>query len=90
MHHYGHIDTTLYVEYLAMIMFVSGLSVRFIQNNQDAYIASRILLSISLLLFYLQTLRYFRLFKTIGPKLIMIEKMVSIFFLKFDTYNMHE
>ncbi len=64
------------VELFAILLFLCGLTVRFIENNLNTYVAARILFSISLLLWYIKSLKYYTVFRNIGPKLVMIEEMV--------------
>ena len=63
------------IQFLAIVFFIVGMILRFI-DDKSCYIAARIVLSIDLILWYIKSLVIFTLFKSLGPKITMIGRMV--------------
>ena len=67
------------LDVLALTLFVIGTVLRFGVNSKVVE-AARIILAFNLFIWYFRFLEYFTFFKTIGPKVLMIGKMVIIFY----------
>lgn len=61
------------VDLSTLVVFSIGVSLRF---NQETLDAARIILAIDLVIFYVRVLQIFSIHKNLGPKLIMIQRMV--------------
>ena len=74
----GYITNTWnIVDLLAIFMFVLGIILRFLPYT-DTLEAARVVFSLNLVVFFLRILHIFSVFKELGPKLVMIGKMVSL------------
>lgn len=65
-----------------LLLFGIGLGLRFFPGT---FQAARIVLALDLMVFYMRLLQSFSVSKNLGPKLIMIARMVS-FVLKLKTF----
>ena len=65
------------MDMLNLILFTVGLVLRFFPST---FPAARIILCIDLLFFFVRVLNSFLVVKSLGPKLLMIERMVSTSF----------
>jgi hypothetical protein len=65
------------IEVFALFGFIIGIILRFIPNNHNCYIASRVVLSIDIIIWYLKTLHICTLIKELGPKLLMMIRMTK-------------
>ena len=63
-----------FIDLTAMVMFISGVPLRYTDNDNTA----QILLAFSMMLFYLRTLHMASFNRTLGPVLEMIWEMVRI------------
>lgn len=63
------------IEVGASIGFIIGIILRFIPNNYNCYLASRIILSIDISVWFTKTLDTYMIIKQLGPKLVMIVRM---------------
>ncbi|RNA33304.1 transient receptor potential cation channel subfamily M member 4-like, partial [Brachionus plicatilis] len=61
---------------IAIILFIVGIALRFIPNRPDCHKASRIILSLDVIFWFLNFLHVYTSVKVMGPKLIMMMKMV--------------
>ncbi|XP_033625076.1 transient receptor potential cation channel subfamily M member-like 2 isoform X2 [Asterias rubens] len=61
------------VDLSTLVVFSIGVSLRF---NQETLDAARIILAIDLVIFYVRVLQIFSIHKNLGPKLIMIQRMM--------------
>ena len=52
---------------------------RFIPNSYECYLAARILFSLDIIVWYIKALRFYSVIRNLGPKLVMIKKMVKAF-----------
>ena len=64
------------IDMITIILFIVGLTVK-ICGCLNCLDISRIILTVNLITFYLRILHIFSLHKKLGPKLVMIAKMVS-------------
>lgn len=64
------------IVYLAAIfLFITGMILRLIPNRPDCFKASRIILSLDIILWFFNYLQTYTSVKFMGPKLIMMQKM---------------
>ena len=70
------------------ILFYIGLILRCIHvdENRDTFTAARIVLAYDLELWFLRSFTFLGIAQKMGPKLVMIRKMVKRFFFKFLSY----
>ena len=61
---------------LAILLFIAVYVFRFIPNSYDCYLTARILLSIDIILWFIKSLHTYTCFRIMGPKLIMINRMM--------------
>ena len=64
------------VDLATLLLFAVGIALRFFENFVDY---ARIILALDLAVFYIRILQIFSVSKKLGPKLIMIAKMVRHF-----------
>ncbi|CAF0758789.1 unnamed protein product [Brachionus calyciflorus] len=78
-------DTWNYIDLFGCSIFLIGFSLRIasIFTNENLFIAARIIYAFDLSIWYLRLLHVAIVFKSLGPKLVMIQKMVYdlLFFL---------
>jgi hypothetical protein len=68
------------------LLFYIGLILRFTDTyNEEAFFAPKIILAYDLELWYMRSLMFLGIAKHMGPKLVMIRKMVCIIF-HFNIY----
>ena len=65
-----------WIDIASYVLFGTGVVLR---HNEDTLAAARVLQACSLFVFYLKLLNLFVISKGIGPKVIMIAKMVCYF-----------
>jgi transient receptor potential cation channel subfamily M protein 3 len=70
-------DFLNYVQFLAIVFFAAGISIRYVDNN-GCYLAARILLALDLIFWFLKYLVCFTFMKSLGPKITMIGKMMQV------------
>ena len=63
------------MEFIASIGFIIGIILRFIPDNYNCYLASRIILSLDIIIWFFQMLHAYSVVRYLGPKLFMIMKM---------------
>lgn len=69
-----------YLDISGGLMFTIGMSMRFISimtKNENLFLTARIILCIDLVAWYMRLLHVSVVFRSLGPKLVMIQKMVS-------------
>ena len=59
-----------------ILFFMVGIILRFVPNDDSSYKASRIIMSIDIFLWFFNFLHTYTSIKILGPKLIMIRKML--------------
>ena len=64
------------VDLLTLILFATGFVLRFFEPTLEA---ARVILALDLFVFFLRLLNIFTLYRNIGPKLVMIARMVGFF-----------
>ena len=64
---------------IAIIMFYVGITLRFISNDQ-CFLAARVILCVDILFWYVIGLKAYRFIKSVGPIVIVIEKMTAQLF----------
>lgn len=65
------------LDVLAILLFFVGLLLRCLPSA-DCYCAARVVLAVDLSIWFLRSMNMFAAVKRLGPKLLMIRKMVSI------------
>lgn len=74
-----------YIDIIGCILFTIAMALRFIAlgTNESVFIAARIILAIDLAVFFLRVLHVLINFQSLGPKLIMIQRMIKdlVFFM---------
>lgn len=63
------------VETIAGFGFILGMTLRFIPDNHEAYIASRIILCLDIILWFIKIMDTYSIIKELGPKLYMMFNM---------------
>jgi hypothetical protein len=72
-------DQWNYLDITGCLFFIIAIFLRIVSffYGKDYFIAARIILCIDLFIWYMRVLHFFKNFKTLGPKLIMIENMLK-------------
>lgn len=67
-----------YLDISGCLVFSIGISLRFLamSTGETLFVASRIVLCMDLCIWYVRLLHVSVVFKSLGPKLVMIQKMV--------------
>lgn len=65
------------LDVITILSFVTGIILKVIPDSPSCFEASRIILALNLMVFYFRILHIFSVHKELGPKLVMIGKMVS-------------
>nr|KAI8744050.1 transient receptor potential cation channel subfamily M member 2-like [Biomphalaria glabrata] len=65
-----------YLDIVCILLFALGISLRFVPDD-DFMTAARVILSINLITFFFRILQIFSINKQLGPKLVMIGKMLQ-------------
>ena len=73
-----------FLDLLTILLFIAGIVLQ-VLNCDDCFDASRIVLAINLMTFFFRILHIFSIHKELGPKLVMIGRMVSMNL--FKTYK---
>ena len=66
------------MDLLTLILFATGVVLRFFEPTLEA---ARVILALDLFVFFLRLLNIFTLYRNIGPKLVMIARMVGVIIL---------
>ena len=66
------------LDMLAQFVFLMGLVLRFIPDNPDCFKAARVMWALSLIMFWCRLLQSFTIDRNLGPKLVMIGRMVRM------------
>lgn len=71
-----------YLDSSGCILFFIGFTLRLIalNDNKALFITARIIFALDLSIWYIRLLQVTVIFKSLGPKLVMIQKMVIITF----------
>ena len=67
-----------YFDIAAPLIFTIGMSLRFLSlnSNENVFISARLILCIDLIVWFIRLLHMLVVFKSLGPKVVMIQKMV--------------
>lgn len=60
----------------SILLFIVGITLRFIQD-MNFYLAARIVLSLDILLWFFRSLHGYSFIRSLGPKLVMIRRMLN-------------
>ena len=69
-------DTWNIVDMITIVLFIIGMVLRFIPSS-STFEAARVFLALNFVSFFLRLLHIFSVHKELGPKLVMIGRMVS-------------
>ena len=72
-------DTWNIVDMITIVLFIIGMVLRFIPSP-STFEAARVFLALNFVSFFLRLLHIFSVHKELGPKLVMIGRMVSGFY----------
>ena len=72
-----------YLDILGCVLFIVAMCLRFVAmvTDENVFIAARIVLAIDLALWFTRLLHHTIIFKSLGPKLVMINQMVEYYFI---------
>ena len=70
-------DTWNVVDIITIVLFIIGMVLRFIPS-ENSFEAGRVFLALNFVSFFLRLLHIFSVHKELGPKLVMIGRMVCI------------
>lgn len=73
-------DTWNIVDIITILLFIIGMVLRFLPH-ENTFEAARVFLALNFVSFFLRLLHIFSVHKELGPKLVMIGRMVSGFVL---------
>ena len=65
-----------FLDIFTILLFIAGVVLQ-VSNCDDCFEASRVVLAINLMTFFFRILHIFSVHKELGPKLVMIGRMVS-------------
>jgi transient receptor potential cation channel subfamily M protein 2 len=79
-------DKWNYLDIIGCSLYTTACVLRFfsyVQKNEDLFKVARVTLCVDLCIWYMRLLHVFTFFKALGPKLVMIKKMINdlLFFL---------
>ncbi|XP_048236497.1 transient receptor potential cation channel subfamily M member-like 2 isoform X3 [Haliotis rufescens] len=69
-------DSWNILDIITIVLFTTGMILRFIPND-ESFNAARVVLSINLISFFFRILHIFSVNKQLGPKLVMIRRMID-------------
>lgn len=71
-------DKWNYLDLLGCLLSTVGIIIRYVSlfTSEEVFFVARIILCLSLCAYYLRLLHVSRVYQGLGPKLVMIEKMV--------------
>ena len=72
-----------YLDIFGCVLFIVAMCLRFVAmvTDENVFIAARIVLAIDLALWFTRLLHHTIIFKSLGPKLVMINQMVEYYFI---------
>jgi len=70
-------DTWNIVDMITIVLFIIGMVLRFLPY-ENTFEAGRVFLALNFVSFFLRLLHIFSVHKELGPKLVMIGRMVSL------------
>ena len=79
-------DTWNIVDMITIVLFIIGMVLRFIPSA-STFEAARVFLALNFVSFFLRLLHIFSVHKELGPKLVMIGRMVSSLCYHFSIKN---